>query len=75
MPREKYRALAAPGASDKRPDIPAVDMLPSFLPKLSDSCCGFLRNGSMRIDRTAQFRFCKVVNPENPVNPVYPVPL
>jgi hypothetical protein len=29
----------------------------------------------MRIDRTAQFRFYKVVNPENPVNPVYPVPL
>jgi hypothetical protein len=30
MPREKYRAPAAPVASDKRPNIPAVDVLPSF---------------------------------------------
>jgi hypothetical protein len=30
MPSEKFRAPAVPGASDKRPNIPTVDMLPSI---------------------------------------------
>jgi hypothetical protein len=30
MPSEKYRLPPAPGTSDKRPNIPTVDMLPSF---------------------------------------------